>query len=164
MERNLNILFMGLIFVNVLAVILETEEALYLQYKSYFHWFEVISVAIFSIEYLLRLWSCTENDKYRHPIYGRLRYILTPMALVDLLAILPFYLPMLIPVDLRFLRALRLFRVFRLLKVGRYMKSLRAIKNVFREKEELLIATFSVLDSFSIILQPDVLCRTRSST
>ena len=146
LERNLNIFLMGLIFLNVLAVILETEEALFLQYKSFFHWFEVISVAIFTIEYLLRLWSWTENEKFQQPFFGRLRYILTPMALIDLFAILPFYLPMFIPVDLRFLRALRLFRIFRLLKVGRYVKSLRTIKNVFIEKkEELLIAIFSVL-------------------
>lgn len=146
LERNLNIFLMGLIFLNVLAVILETEEALFLQYKNIFHWFEVISVAIFTVEYLLRLWSWTENEKFRHPFFGRIRYIFTPMALIDLFAILPFYLPMFIPIDLRFLRALRLFRVFRLLKVGRYVKSLRTIKNVFKEKkEELLITIFSVL-------------------
>jgi voltage-gated potassium channel len=108
--------------------------------------FEVISVAIFTVEYLLRLWSWTENEKYRHPFFGRLRYIFTPMALIDFFAILPFYMPMFIPFDLRFLRGLRLFRVFRLLKLGRYVKSLRTIKNVFvRKKEELLITTFSVL-------------------
>lgn len=146
LERNLNILLMALIFFNVLAVILETEEVLFLRYKGFFHWFEVISVAIFSLEYLLRLWSWTENEKYRRPFSGRIKYAFTPMALIDLLAILPFYLPMFIPVDLRFLRALRLFRIFRLLKVGRYVKSLRTIKNVFVDKkEELLIATFSVL-------------------
>lgn len=146
LERNLNILLMGLIFLNVLAVILETEEALFLRYKSFFHWFEVVSVAIFSLEYLLRLWSCTENKKYKQPFLGRIKYAFTPMALIDLLAILPFYLPMFIPIDLRFLRALRLFRIFRLLKVSRYVKSLHTIKNVFIEKkEQLLITIFSVL-------------------
>jgi voltage-gated potassium channel len=146
LERNLNIFLMGLIFLNVLAVILETEESLFLRYKNYFHWFEVISVAIFSLEYLLRLWSWTENEKYKQPFWGRVKYTFTPMALIDLLAILPFYLPMFIPIDLRFLRALRLFRIFRLLKVSRYVKSLRTIKNVFIEKkEQLLITVFSVL-------------------
>jgi len=146
LERNLNIYLMGLIFLNVLAVILETEEALFLRYRSYFHWFEVISVVIFSLEYLLRLWSWTENKKYKQPFLGRIKYTFTPMALIDLLAILPFYLPMFIPVDLRFLRALRLFRIFRILKVSRYVKSLRTIKNVFVEKkEELMITIFSVL-------------------
>jgi voltage-gated potassium channel len=146
LERYLNVFLMGLIFINVLAVILETEEALFLRYKNYFHWFEVISVIVFTIEYFLRLWSWTENEHYRHPVFGRLRFVFTPMALIDLLAILPFYLPMFIPFDLRFLRGLRLFRIFRLLKVSRYVKSLRTIKNVFIEKkEELLITVFSVL-------------------
>jgi voltage-gated potassium channel len=146
LERNLNIFLMGLIFFNVLAVILETEEALYLRYKNYFHWFDVVSVAIFSLEYLLRLWSWTENEKFWRPILGRIKYALTPMAIIDLLAILPFYIPMFISIDLRFLRALRLFRLFRLLKVSRYVKSLRTIKNVFIEKkEELMITVFSVL-------------------
>jgi len=146
LERNLNIFLMGLIFLNVIAVILETEKSLAVRYKGLFHWFEIISVIIFSVEYLLRLWSSTENKKFQHPILGRVKYALSPMALIDLLAILPFYLPMFIPVDLRFLRALRLFRLFRLFKVSRYVKSLRTIKNVFIEKkEELLIAIFSVL-------------------
>lgn len=146
LERNLNLFLMGLIFFNVLAVMLETEQALYLRYRPFFDWLEVVSVLIFSSEYLLRLWSCTENAKYSHPFWGRIRYMLSPMAAVDLLAIAPFYLPMLIPFDLRFLRVLRLFRMFRLLKLGRYMRSLRRIRNVFVEKkEELFIAIFSVL-------------------
>ena len=146
LEKNLNIFLMILIFFNVLAVILETEDTLAIRYKGLFHWFEIISVIVFSVEYLLRLWSFTENNKFQRPFWGRVKYALSPMALIDLLAILPFYLPMFIPVDLRFLRALRLFRLFRLFKVSRYVKSLRTIKNVFVEKkEELLIAIFSVL-------------------
>lgn len=146
LESKLNIFLMVLIFLNVLAVILETENKLYLRYRPFFHWFEVVSVLIFTVEYLLRLWSVTESENCRHPLWGRIRYLLTPMAIIDLLAILPFYLPMVIRADLRFLRALRLFRIFRLLKLGRYVKSLRTIKNVFKEKRgELFIAIFSVL-------------------
>jgi voltage-gated potassium channel len=146
LERSLNIFLMGLIFLNVLAVMLETEAELYLRFKAFFHWFDAVSVLIFTIEYLLRLWSCTENERFRHPLWGRIRYLLTPLAVIDLLAILPFYVPMLIRADLRFLRALRLFRIFRLLKLGRYVRSLRTIRNVFRDnKEELLITIFSVL-------------------
>ncbi len=146
LERKLDLSLMVLIFLNVLAVILETEESLYLHYRSFFRWFEVFSVLIFTVEYLLRLWSSTENPRFKHSLWGRTRFLFTPMAIIDLLAILPFYLPMIIPFDLRFLRALRLFRIFRLLKVGRYFKSLRVIKNVFQEKkEELLITIFSVL-------------------
>jgi voltage-gated potassium channel len=146
LERDLNIFLMGLIFLNVLAVILETEDRLYLRYRTFFHWFDMVSVLIFSVEFLLRLWSCIESDRFRHPYWGRLGFMLTPMAVVDLLAIAPFYLPMFIPFDLRFLRILRLFRIFRLLKMSRYVKSLRTIRNVFSEKKgELFISIFSIV-------------------
>ncbi len=146
LERRLNTFLLVLIFFNVLAVILETEEAIYSRSRMVFHWFEVVSVAIFTVEYILRVWSWTENERFRPPFWGRVRYLFTPMALVDLLAILPFYLPMLLPIDLRFLRALRLMRIFRLLKMGRYVKSLRLMRHVLtRKREELLITLFSVL-------------------
>lgn len=146
LERFLNILLMVLIFLNVLAVILETEERFYVRHQGLFRGFEVFSVAVFTVEYLLRLWSVTESRHFHRPLAGRLRYLATPMALVDLLAILPFYLPMLLPIDLRFLRALRLMRIFRLLKMGRYVKSLRLMRNVLASRrEELLITIFSVL-------------------
>lgn len=146
LERNLNIFIIVLILLNVIAVILETVDPIQASLQNFFYWFEIISVIIFTAEYTLRIWSCTEAKKFQRPLFGRIRYILTPMALIDLLAILPFYLPLLIPCDLRFLRALRLFRMFRLLKMGRYVKSLQTIKNVFMEKkEELIIAVISVL-------------------
>jgi voltage-gated potassium channel len=146
LERGINFFLMGLIFLNVLAVVLETERPLGLRHRLVFHWFDVVSVMIFSAEYILRLWSCTESADFRHPVWGRLRYLLTPLAAIDLLAILPFYLPMILSVDLRFLRALRLFRIFRLLKLGRFVKSLRTMKNVLKDKkEELVVAVFSVL-------------------
>lgn len=76
---------------------------------------------------------------------GKDRYILTPLALVDLVAILPFYVPMLVHLDLRTVRAIRLLRVFRLFKMGRYSESVRTLGRVFRaKKEELIVTTFMV--------------------
>jgi len=67
-------------------------------------------------------------------------------VLIDLLAILPFYLPMIIPLDLRFIRAIRLLRLFRIFKIGRYSKSLNVLKDVIRnKKEELVLIIFVVL-------------------
>src|SRR5690606_33065262 len=91
-----------LIFFNVIAVIIETVESYQTAWAWQFVRFEQISVAVFSAEYALRLWSCTATPAYHGAIRGRLRYIVSPMALVDLAAILPFYLPLFITgMDLR---------------------------------------------------------------
>lgn len=132
---------MTLITLNVFSVILETIEVISAPYDEVFKVFEIFSVAVFTIEYFLRIWSCTSEEKYKHPVKGRLRFALTPMAIVDLLAILPFYLPRIIPLDLRFIRALRLFRLFRLFKMARYSQSLRILGNVLMERKEELILT-----------------------
>ncbi|MFZ1729023.1 MAG: ion transporter [Bacteroidota bacterium] len=137
---------MVLITVNVLAVVFETVPEIGGPYRSYFRWFEIFSVIVFTVEYILRIAVCTENPRYAAPFYGRLRFILTPMLLVDLLAILPFYLPMLITLDLRMLRILRILRFLRVLKFGRYSQSLQLIGRVMKAKRtELLITLVAVL-------------------
>jgi voltage-gated potassium channel len=143
--RIFNVLILLLIFLNVIAVALETVESLLAEWKTAFFVFELGSVAVFSVEYLLRLWSCTVDRNYPGAIKGRLKWIFSPMAIVDLVAVLPFFLPMLIVIDMRFLRALRLLRFFRLLKVGRYARSLRVMRQVvMRRREELLITVFAL--------------------
>ncbi|MBT6994255.1 MAG: ion transporter [Candidatus Cloacimonetes bacterium] len=110
-----------------------------------FPYFELFSVIIFSIEYLLRIWSCTINDEYGNNFLRRIKFVVNPLSLVDLVAILPFYLPMFIRVDLRMLRILRLFRMMRLVKMGRYMDSLKIIGVVVnRKKEQLLMAAMAM--------------------
>ena len=134
-----------MISLNVIAVVLETVESISSQYVSIFRAFEIFSVVIFTIEYLLRIWTCTNDERYQRPISGRVRFALTPLVIVDLLAILPFYLPMCIALDLRFIRAIRLFRIFRMFKMGRYSESLRTLGRVAKsKKEDLLITVFLV--------------------
>jgi len=147
---------MSLISLNVLAVILATVQSLSNQYSKFFRLFEIVSVIIFTIEYILRVWSCTINENVKHPVFGRLKYLVTPFAIVDLLAILPFYLPRLIPVDLRFLRALRLIRLFRVLKIARYNDAIATLKNVIlKKREELMVTVFTVF-IFLILLSSTV--------
>lgn len=135
----------ALIVANVVAVMLETVNWMAASYARFFRAFEVFSVVVFTIEYLLRLWACVCDPRYAGAIKGRLRFALTPMALVDLLAILPFYIEFL-PFDLRFIRTLRLFRLFRVFKLARYSASMRTLANVLRsKKEELLVTLFVVL-------------------
>lgn len=148
-DQVINSLIVCLILLNLAAVCLETVESLYQGYRSWFRNFELFSITIFSIEYLLRLWSCTCIRKYRHPLKGRLRYILSAGSLVDLAAILPFYLP-LSGLDLRSLRVLRMIRFMRFFKLGRFLNASRVIRRVFAsKKEELLI---SVLLVFTLII------------
>ncbi len=145
-SRIFDIFIINLIILNVFAVVLETVEDLSIRYGPLFEAFEIFSVAIFTVEYLLRLWSCTSDPQFSHPVIGRLRYSTSFFALVDLIAIAPFYLPMLIPMDLRFLRALRMARIFRLLKLGRYSSSIQTMGRVLRKKkEELLVLIFVML-------------------
>lgn len=140
-DRLYDISMITLIFLNVVAVILETEPTISDQYSSMLEIFELFSVITFTIEYLLRLWTCTVSDRFHSPILGRIRYAVTPLAFVDLLSILPFYLPMILPIDLRFVRALRLLRLLRLFKSARYSDSLDTLGNVLKAKKEQLIVT-----------------------
>ncbi len=150
-SKLFDIFIMTLITLNVTTVILATVERVDSQYQYYFRIFEIFSVTIFTIEYLLRLWTCTINKNFRNSITGRIKYMLTPLAIIDFLAILPFYLPMIIPLDLRFIRAVRLFRLFRLFKMGRYSKAVFILKKVLKEKKEELILVIFVVFLLLII-------------
>ena len=130
---------MGLIVLNVIAVMLETVDPLYDAYGYGFYGFEVLSVTIFSVEYLGRVWAAPEHPKYSHPVFGRLRFAATPYMIVDLLAILPFFLGAV--VDLRSLRVLRLIRFLRLFKLARYSESVRLFVNAFKLKKTELVMT-----------------------
>jgi len=135
-----------LIAINIVAIILETVPAVDESMGRFFHGLEIFSVVVFSAEYLLRLWSAVEIGKYSHPIFGRIRYIFSFFALVDLLAILPFYLHSVVRLDLRFIRGLRLMRLLRLLKLGRYSESLGMLMRVFRSKsDDIFVSTFIIL-------------------
>lgn len=135
-----DLFLMTLILLNVFAFILETVEGIYSLSPEFFLYFEYFSVLIFTIEYVFRIWTGNLNEGFERPVIGNIRYAFTPMALIDLLAILPFYLPLL-GVDLRFLRILRVFRLFRLFKIARYVHAIDVLKQVFlKQKEELVVS------------------------
>ena len=106
---------------------------------------EKTALVIFSIEYLLRIWTANLLYPDIPGWRARLRYIRSGMAVIDLLAILPFYLPMLLPVNLVGIRAVRMVRLLRLFKLNRYSEALSAIGEVFRCKyREMLVSMFFV--------------------
>lgn len=144
-SRIFDIFIITLIILNVIAVILQSMKSLDSRYAQLFWRFEIFSIAVFTVEYLLRLWSCTTDENIRMSIRGRIKFALTPLALVDLFAILPFYIPMVIPIDLRFIRILRLSRLFRMFKMTRYSRAFRTIGNVIKKSKEELAITLLVM-------------------
>lgn len=134
-----------LIVLNVLAVILESNKYLHGQFGTYFRGFEIFSVAVFTAEYVARLWIAPEYS-WLSSVSGwraRLRYATKPMALIDLLAIAPFYLALIFAIDLRYLR---LFRLLRFLKLSHYFDGLNMFMSVLgREIGAIAGATLTLL-------------------
>ncbi|RMG91796.1 MAG: ion transporter [Zetaproteobacteria bacterium] len=141
-SRLFNGFIMFLILANVLAVVLESVRSIRLAHEAFFQGFEIFSIVVFTLEYLLRVWVCTEKPIYFRPVRGRLRYMVSFMAIVDLLAILPFYLSMFVTLDTRFLRVLRLLRVF---KLTRHFQSLEILIQVLRMEAPVLGSSLLML-------------------
>jgi voltage-gated potassium channel len=140
-----NIFMSLLIVLNISIVILESVQGLTATFGTAFQLIDTVSVLIFTVEYILRLWTCTLNPVFGRPVTGRLRFAATPLSIVDILAILPFYLPLLIPVDLRMLRALRFMRILRVLKIGRYSDAAKTFSKVLKRKKEEILLAFLIL-------------------
>src|SRR5205085_5204446 len=121
----------------------------------FFRYFDLVSVIIFTLEYVLRVWSCTHDPRYGHSLKGRLKYMLSPAALIDLIAILPFYLHVLlrnlVGFDLRMLRILRLLRFFRLFRLTAYTSAARLVLRVFKSRLNELMLAF-ILTIFLIVI------------
>jgi voltage-gated potassium channel len=143
-SRWVDLFILTLIFLNVAAVIVGTVDSVRGSIGGFLDAFEVFSVVVFTIEYVGRIWSCIERPGQGGGLSGRLRFAIRPLPFVDLLAILPFYLPML-GIDLRFVRALRIIRIFRLAKASRYYSSLTLIRDTIREQREEMVLSFVVL-------------------
>lgn len=131
----------ALIVANLISIILESYQELRKDVGPFFYYFELFSVVVFSIEYILRLWTADLNTKFSGNAFTkRIKWVFSPMAIIDLLAVLPFYLPLFIVFDLRYMRILRLFRLLRIFKLARISKSLKTISDVLKEtKSELTI-------------------------
>ncbi len=139
-----------LIVLNGIAVILESNHMLFSLYREWFVAFEVFSVTIFTVEYLGRIWVSADKQCYAHlPTWrARLAFILSPMALVDLLAVAPFYLSLLIPIDLRYLR---FFRLLRLLKFSHYFDGLQVFSTVLRREAAAIAGALLTMLTLIII-------------
>jgi len=128
------------ILIAIIHLTLETEKAVYEAYTVVFEITEIILTVIFTFEYTARI--LTYNKNY----YGKsfLQFIFSFDLLIDLLALLPFYLTLL-PIDLRYLRIFRLFRLARIFKLTRYNKAIQTVKLVLSAKKEILTISFILI-------------------
>ncbi len=106
-----------LIVANLFVLIFEHVPAINALYSTWFHYFDVASVVIFSIEYLVRFYLAPEDEEFKKHRFARAKYATSPFAIIDLVAILPFFLQAFISIDLRYLRFLRLLRILKLFRV-----------------------------------------------
>ena len=167
LSRSFDLFMMGLIMANVASVVFETVPIISNLYGDYLYAFDIFSVVVFTVEYILRIWVSIENPPVqRHgPIGGRIKFALSPFLIIDLLAFLPFYISLLFPiVDLR---VLRIFRLMRMLKLARYSPALTSITRVIIEEKKALFASLFIMFGLLIIsstamyyaerhIQPDI--------
>jgi hypothetical protein len=108
-----------LIVASVIAVLIENTPEIYDNYKHWFHWFDVVTVGIFTAEYVMRVATAHLNPDYADKSFPRLRYAFSFYALIDLIAIAPFYFARFVDVDVEMLRVLRVMRLARMFKLSR---------------------------------------------
>ncbi|AQG80254.1 ion transporter [Spirosoma montaniterrae] len=146
-----NVVLITIITLNAIAIVLNTVPAYNQRFARLFYDLELFSVMFFTIEYIARLWVCVEQERYQHWFWGRLRYMLSTPAIIDFLAIFPFYFT-LFATDLAVVRILRLFRIFRLFRISKYSHAVRVIRAVVdNTKEELILVLVFVVFMLIII-------------
>ena len=133
-----------LILASVAGAVVESLSGIPPWSRTLLRHLEVVAVALFTVEYLARLWAIVEDrgSRFCHPLWGRLRYAVTPAALIDLIAILPFYLSLLSPGSLV---VLRLLRVLRILKLVRYSRTLSIFEVVLINERHALGLALGVM-------------------
>src|SRR5262245_40683757 len=115
-----------LIVVNLAAMTLESVPSLEVRYAALFTAIELLSLIVFTVEYGLRVWVASEHDRHRHLSARRARwqFMTSPLGVIDLLAVLPFWLVLIVPADLR---VVLVFRIVRFLKLARYSPAMRSL-------------------------------------
>ena len=156
-----NRFLMLLIVVNLAAVTLESVPSIENSYRIFFWAIEAVSLAVFTIEYILRVWIAPEHAPYLHlPAWrARLNFMKSAEGIVDLLAVLPFWLAIFFQADLRFLTV---FRFIRFLKLARHSAAMRSLLNaIYSERRALfggiviLIGTMMIAASIMHLVEKD---------
>lgn len=145
-----DLFIMILVLLSILDMVLMSVESLATRYGALLGGFDTVVLIIFSLEYITRMIFCTADPRYRHPIWGRLRQSARPLVVLDLLAILPFYVSWM-NVDLLFLRVFRLGRVVRVAKLARYVSAFNLLTKVCLRKREELAITVGLMAMLVVI-------------
>eukprot|EP01089_Gocevia_fonbrunei_P016421 TRINITY_DN5078_c0_g1_i1.p1 TRINITY_DN5078_c0_g1~~TRINITY_DN5078_c0_g1_i1.p1 ORF type:complete len:329 (+),score=24.48 TRINITY_DN5078_c0_g1_i1:42-1028(+) len=157
-----------LIFINIIVIMLETVNEIYFSFVIFFDLFEYILIIIFATEYLLRLWACTQDEfqKYTHPIFGRIKWMIHPYSIIDLISILP----SIVSVGYTMVtgeketsdtvRAIRMVRLVRALVLLRRAAAVKLLISALKSKQKelgivliLLIAMLAFCSSVMYVLE-----------
>ncbi len=139
-ENSFDVFILALILLSVGAVILRTMESLPEDFDTFLKYFQLFATGVFSVEYVLRVYSCTADESYSYPVWGRIRFIFSPMSIIDLLAVAPLYVVALFAPAANIAGATLVLRMLRLLKLFRYSQSLTVFARVLKDKANQLLA------------------------
>ncbi|MCE1246456.1 MAG: ion transporter [Firmicutes bacterium] len=148
--RYVNAFLMLLIAINIASVILASDTQVYYKYSNQLRIIEVISIIIFTVEYILRFWVCSVNPMFRG-LNGKILYFMSPFAFPDFLALLHFYIPGVVVWDLRFLRIIRFGKMTSMLRVSKYSHAIRTLFRVLHKKREAIRMSVSFVLTMLII-------------
>jgi voltage-gated potassium channel len=128
-----------LIITNLAVVILESVPSLLASYRFEFTIVELFSLVVFSVEYFLRIWAAPEHAPHPKlsPARARWKFITSPVGMIDLFAVLPFWFAFAVPEDLR---VFLVFRIVRFFKLARYSPGMRSLLDVLAAERRALIA------------------------
>lgn len=150
-NKLFNYFMLTLIIINLFVIVIDTVKTLPTNTRSILSIVDYISTIIFTIEYLLRLYTADLLYPEMSKIKAIKKYVFSGMAIIDLLSVLPFYLPFIIPVNLSVLRGLRLFRIIRLMKLNRYTSAMKNVIDVINNKKYELVSSFIVIITLMLI-------------
>lgn len=148
--------FSTIITLNVLAIMVETNPILSQNLRAALDSVYIFSGIVFILEYILRIWSCVASDqeKYQEPILGRLRYIVSPLALVDLIVIVPFIIMLIpnVPPTLELLYFKMILRLLIVFKIGHYIDVFSVIGTIFRDTTRPFLTAIFLCFTFLIFV------------
>ncbi|MFX1392474.1 MAG: potassium channel family protein [Promethearchaeota archaeon] len=135
--------FATMITLNVLAIMISTNPSLSQEIRPLIIYVLLISIIVFTIEFLIRLWCCvaSEREEYEDSFKGRLKYLSSPLIIADLIFLFSLYITLILflfSIELQYILMLRLFIVF---KIGHFIDVFGVVGNIFKDvKKEFVIS------------------------